>query len=76
MYIWYNTSTIEGVENMNIRKKIASLVLATTMIMGLAACSNKDEEIPYTFGELLTEFSGETNLDELMAKGSKIEIIC
>lgn len=60
---------------MNIRKKIASLVLATTMIMGLAACSNKDEEIPYTFGELLTEFSGETNLDELMAKGSKIEIV-
>lgn len=59
---------------MNIRKKIMSLVLASTMIMGLAACANKNEEIPYTFEELLTEFSDETNLDELMSQDSKIEI--
>lgn len=58
----------------NIRKRFLSLILATTMIMGLAGCSSKEEDIPYSFDEILTEFSSDTNIDELMKVGNQILI--
>lgn len=51
---------------MNIGKRIFSLLVALGMVLVLAACSAEDENIPYTFSELLTTLADDTNVDELM----------
>lgn len=59
---------------MKLRKKLLALLLATTAMMNLSSCGSQNEEIPYTFEEVLTMFSNDTNVDELMAVGNQIII--
>ena len=53
---------------MKIRNKISALLLALAMIIGiLSGCDKKEELVPYTLDEILSSFSNDTNLDDLMA---------
>ena len=61
---------------MNIRNKVFSLFLTLSITLGLlSACGKTTEEpIMYTLDEILSSFSNETNLDELMALNETISL--
>lgn len=60
----------------NIGTRLMSLGLALASVIAFAGCSNskQDEEIQYTFEEVLNSFSDDTNLDEIMQVKSEILI--
>lgn len=59
---------------MNIRNKVFSLFLTLSITLGLlSACGKTTEEpIMYTLDEILSSFSNDTNLDDLMALDESI----
>lgn len=59
----------------NLWKKLTSIALAIGILACFASCSKDgDEELSYTFDEILSVCADDTNIDELMKEGSKFEI--